>query len=153
VKYDIFGNVVWAEVSCCVKKSFSFSGLTAYSEPDSIPSGDDAGLNLQTTYQHNYFTGLVENETTDGQQTDYEYDQALRLKKVTLPTLAFAVTQFDQDSNGNDLLTYLSQTTYDDQGTQKVITSRQWFDGAGRVLRAGTGAGKAPNSYDMTAKG
>src|SRR5262249_9527644 len=72
-KYDIFGNVVWAEVSCCVKKSFSFSSVTAYSEPDSVTSGSGAtgSLNLQTTYQYDYFTGLVENETTDGQTTSY----------------------------------------------------------------------------------
>src|SRR6266511_3890636 len=31
------------------------------------------------------------------------------------------------------------------------MTIRVWSDGAGRVLRAGTGAGSAPNSYDMTA--
>src|SRR6266540_3444959 len=108
-KYDIFGNVVQAEVSCCVKKSFSFSGLTAYSEPDSATSGSGVtgSLNLQTNYQYNYFTGLVVNETNpDGQQTAYEYDLALRLKKVTLPTLTFAVTQFDKDGNGNDLLSY-----------------------------------------------
>jgi len=153
-KYDIFGNVVWAEVSCCVKKSFSFSSLTAYSEPDSVTSGSGAtgSLNLQTTYQHNYFTGLVENESTDGQQITYVYDKALRLNSVTAPTNAVTLTQFDQDGNGNDLLTYLSQTTYDDQGTSKVITSRQWFDGAGRVIRAGTGPGSVPtSSYDMTA--
>jgi hypothetical protein len=105
-KYDIFGNVVLAEVSCCVKKSFSFSGLTAYSEPDSIQSGGATGLNLQTTYQYNYFTGLVKNETMDGQQTTYDYDKALRLNNVTSPTGAFTVTQFDQDSNLNDLLIY-----------------------------------------------
>jgi len=152
-KYDIFGNVVEAEVSCCVVKSFSFSGATAYSEPDSVTSGDTGGLNLQTTYQHNYFTGLVEQETNpDGLLTTYGYDKALRLNQVTnTATGAVALTQFDQDNYGNDLLTYLSKVTYADQGTQKIITSRQWFDGVGAVIQAGTGAGSAPNSYDMTA--
>jgi len=46
-----------------VVKSFDFSGATAYSEPDSITSGDTGRLESQTTYQHNYFTGLVEQET------------------------------------------------------------------------------------------
>src|SRR5262249_52135802 len=133
-------------------KIFRFSGLTAYSQPDQVQSGDDAGLNLQTNYQYNYVTGLVERETNpDGLLTTYDYDKALRLNKVTNEaTGAVAETKF-QDDNGNDLLTHVSQTTYDDQGTQKVITSRLWFDGAGRVVRAGTGAGSAPDSYDMTA--
>jgi len=152
-KYDIFGNVVEAEVSCCVKKSFSFSEQTAYSEPDSVTSGGDTGLSLQTTYHHNNITGLLENETNpDGVTTDYDYDSALRLTSVTnRNTGAAAETHFDQDNLGNDLLSYISKTSYDDQGTPKVITGRQWFDGAGRVIRAGTGTGGAPNSYDAAA--
>ena len=152
VRYDIFGNVVVAEVSCCVLKSFGFSGGTAYSQPDSVRSGGATGLNLETTYQYNYFTGLLVNKTNpDGLLTAYEYDRALRLKKVTSPTGAVTVTQFEQDGAGNDLLAYISQTTYDDQGSPRVITGKQWFDGSGRVVRAGTGAGDAPDSYDMTA--
>jgi RHS repeat-associated protein len=153
VRYDIFGNVVEAEVSCCVKKSFSFSEQTAYSEPDSVTSGGDTGLSLQTSYHHNYFTGLVEYETNpDRVQTTYVYDSALRLESVTNEaTHAVAETKFERDTAGNDLLSYISKTSYDDQGTPKVITGRQWFDGAGRVIRAGTGTGGAPNSYDATA--
>src|SRR5262249_35448827 len=151
--YDVFGNVVWAEVSCCVKKSFSFSGMTAYSEPDSVTSGDTGGLNLQTSYKYNYFTGLVERETnSDGVWTDYGYDKALRLNTVATQIGVMAVTQFDQDVNENDLLTYKSQTTYDDQGTARVITGKQWFDGSGRVVREGTGTGDVPDGYDMTAR-
>jgi RHS repeat-associated protein len=152
VNYDIFGNVVEAELSCCVKKFFGFSVLTAYSQPDSVRSGGDTGLSLETTYQYNNFTGLLRNETNpDGQQTDYEYDSALRLIRVTAPTGAVTETHFDQDGNGNDQLTYFSQTIYDDQGTERRITGKRWFDGAGRVIRAGTGVGSAPDNYDMTA--
>jgi len=152
LKFDIFGNVVEAEVSCCSVKSFNFSSATAYSQPDSIQSGGATGLNLKTAYQYNYFTGLVDNETNpDGQLTSYKYDNALRLNTVTAPTEAVTMTQFEQDANGNDLLTYISKTSYDDQGTPRVITSKQWFDGSGQVVRAGAGTGDAPDSYDMTA--
>jgi RHS repeat-associated protein len=152
-KYDIFGNVVQAEVSCCVLKSFNFSVLTWYSEPDSVISGGAGGLNLQTSYQYYDISGLLKSETNpDTVTTAYDYDSALRLTSVTNATTnATTVTQFDQDTVGNDLLSYFSKTSYDDQGTQKVITGRQWFDGAGRVIRAGTGTGGAPNSYDATA--
>jgi RHS repeat-associated protein len=152
VRYDIFGNVVEADMNCCVKKFFGFSGQTAYSQPDWVRSGPDTGLHLQTAYQHNYFTGLLENETNpDGWATTYEYDRGLRLNKVTAPTGAVTETRFEQDGNGNDLLAYISQTRYDDQGTLKVITSKQWFDGSGRVVKAGTGTGDAPDNFDMTA--
>ena len=80
-----------------------------------------------------------------------EYDKALRLKRVTNEaTGAEAETKF-QDDNGNDLLTHVSKASYDDRGAQKIITGKQWFDGAGQVIRAGTGTGDAPDSYDMTA--
>lgn len=61
------------------------------------------------------------------------------------------MTRVAQDSYGNDLLTHINQRIYDDRGTQKIITSKQWFDGLGRVIMAGTGTGAAPDSYDMTA--
>jgi RHS repeat-associated protein len=151
-KYDIFGNVIEAELSCCVVKSHSFSGATAYSEPDSTRSGAATGLNLETTYQYNYFTGLVDNETNpDGLLTTYEYDKAFRLKKVTAPTGAVTETQFVQDANENDLSAYVSKVSYDDRGTPREITNKHWFDGAGQLIRAGTGTGEAPDSYDMTA--
>ena len=154
VKYDIFGNLVWAELSCCVKKFIGFSPLTAYSQPDWVRSGPDSQteLNLRTNYEYNFFTGLVKKERNpDGLLTSYEYDSALRLKQVTLPTGAEVKTSFERDDNENDLLTYISRTSYDDQGTTKVITRKQWFDGSWRGVRTGTGTGDAPNSYDMTA--
>ena len=154
VRYDIFGNVVEAEMSCCVKKYFGFSVQTYYSQPEWVRSGPDSEteLNLKTDYRYNNFTGRVEEETNpDGWPTTYEYDEALRLKRVTNEaTGAVAETKF-QDDNGNDLLTHVSKAIYDDQGTQRIITGKQWFDGSGRVVRAGTGTGDSPDSYDMTA--
>jgi RHS repeat-associated protein len=152
VRYDIFGNVIEAEVNCCAAKSFGFSGLTAYSQPDWVRSGPETGLNLETNYQYNYFTGLVVNETDpDGLLTSYEYDGALRPKAVNAPTGAVTVTQVVQDGNGNDQLAYVSQARYEDQGTSKVITRKRWVDGSGRPIREGLGTGDVPDSYDMTA--
>jgi RHS repeat-associated protein len=132
--------------------------VTAYSNPDWVRSGYENELNLQTNYDYNFFTGLVENETNpDDIRTHYDYDNALRLNQVILHAglqqdlQVVETTKFDQDPNGNDLLTYISQTSYADQGTTKVITGKQWFDGSGRVMRAGTGTGGAPGSYDTVA--
>ena len=108
-------------------------------------------MNLQTTYEYNYFTGLVDNERNPDGSRVYGYDNALRLEQVTLPTQAVATTKFERDGNGNDLLTYVSQISYADQGTQRIITGKPWLLGAGRAVRAGTGTGDAPDSYQMTA--
>jgi RHS repeat-associated protein len=153
VRYDIFGNMVEAELSCCEVKTFSFSSATAYAQPDSIRSGEEAGLSLVTTYQYNYFTGLLENGTNpDGLLTVYGYDDAFRLKQVTdTATGVVSLTEFERDGNGNDLLSYISRTSYDDGGETVVVTGKQWLDGSMRVTRAGTGTGAAPDSYDMAA--
>jgi hypothetical protein len=72
------------------------------------------------------------------------------VKTINSATGASTLTQFDKDSNQNDLLSYFQRVTYleADGITTKTITSRSWFDGAGRVLRAGTAAGSSPTSYD-----
>src|ERR1044072_2306054 len=79
----------------------------------------------------------------------YEYDSAFRVKQVTdNSTLAKIETRIDQDSFGNDQLSAFTRSTYND-GAQKVVTSRSWFDGTGRIIRSGIGSGPSPVNYDM----
>ncbi len=149
-KYDIFGNIVEADVSCCVVKAFGFSNATYYSQPDWARDGNAAGPNLTTSYLYNFNTGLVTRVTDpDGLQTNFQYDSAWRLSQVTAPSGAFTTTAFDKDSNLNDQLAYSEKANYTDTGgVSKIITTKSWFDGAGRTIRSGTGAGSSPSSYD-----
>jgi RHS repeat-associated protein len=150
-KYDLFGNAVEVDVSCCAVKAFTFSGSNYYSQPTSVRDGSTSGPNLTTQYQYNFNTGLATQASDpDGLNTTFQYDNAWRLLTVTAPTGATTTTQFDKDSNLNDQLAYKEQVTYTD-GVTKTITTRSWFDGAGRVLRSGTGAGSSPASYDAVA--
>jgi YD repeat-containing protein len=82
-----------------------------------------------------------------GESMDGRNDSAWRLQTVTAPSGAVTTTQPDRDGNGNDQLAYSEQVSYTENGINKVITSKSWFDGAGRVLRSGSGAGSAPASY------
>ncbi|MGH9898008.1 MAG: RHS repeat domain-containing protein, partial [Pyrinomonadaceae bacterium] len=133
-RYDIFGNVIRAEVSCCSLKEFGFSSLTAFSQPDITKDGG-GGLNLTTNINYDFFTGLVTSQTNaDGLVTRYEYDEALRLERVISPTGAETTTRVARDGNGNDQLQYVAQTSYAESGESRTITTRSWFDGAGRVL-------------------
>jgi RHS repeat-associated protein len=151
IKYDIFGNTVEATVSCCNLKQAAFSQTHWFSQPDSTTDGNAAASpHLTTSYQYDFHTGLVKQVTApNGTFVTYDYDTALRLEKVTSPTLATNVTNVDKDSLGNDQLSYFQRVTYND-AVEKKITSRSWFDGAGHVLRAGTGEYTNPTSYDMT---
>ena len=154
-KYDIFGNAVEADVSCCQVKTYHFAGSAAghyYSQPDWVRDGNALGPNLTTGFQYNFNTGLVTQVTNpDGLNTTYQYDSAWRLLKVTSPTASSVTTQPDRDTNGNDQLAYSEQLSYKDGSTIKVINNKVWMDGAGRVLRSGVGAGSAPASFDAVA--
>jgi RHS repeat-associated protein len=154
-KYDIFGNVVEADVSCCMAKTYHFAGNATghyYSQPDWVRDGSAMGPSLTTSFQYNFNTGLVTQMTNpDGLNTTYEYDSAWRVLKVISPTAASVTTQPDRDSNGNDQLAYSEQLGYKDGSTTKVINNKIWIDGAGHVLRSGTGAGISPSSFDTVA--
>jgi RHS repeat-associated protein len=152
-QYDIFGNVRRAEVSCCNSKNFSYSDATThYSQPDSVTDGTPNVIPfLTTSFIYDFNTSLV-TSTTDPQNrtTSFSYDSAWRLDAVTVPQSAFTTTtRFDKDANNNDLLAYSQKVSYTDtDGIAKTITSKNWFDGAGRVIRAGTGQGSTPTSFD-----
>jgi hypothetical protein len=152
-KFDIFGNVVEADVSCCQVKTFSFSLTpTWYSQPDTVTNGR-IGVTpfLTTAYSYDFNTGLVTQMTDpDNGITGYQYDTAWRLLTVSTPTGAVATTTPDR-TNGNDQLSYSQSVTYTEGQSSKTITTRSWFDGAGRMLRRGAVAGASPTIYDAVA--
>lgn len=152
-KFDIFGNVVEADVSCCQVKTFAFSlNTTWYSQPDTVTNGR-IGVTpyLSTSYSYDFNTGLVTQMTDpDNGITGYQYDAAWRLLTVSTPTGAQVTTTLDR-TNGNDQLSYAESITYPEGLSSKTITKRSWFDGAGRELRRGAGAGASPTTYDAVA--
>jgi hypothetical protein len=76
-KYDIFGNAVEADVSCCTVKAWTFGSSNYYSQPLSARDGSVAGPNLTTSYAYDFNTGLVTQVTDqDGLDTDFDYDNA-----------------------------------------------------------------------------
>lgn len=153
-KYDIFGNLVEAQVSCCAVKTATFGtsggSVTSYSQPLSTTDGREGTIPfLKTSYIYDQYTSLIQSVTDpDGLPTNFFYDSALRLDMVQSPTGATTVTRFDK-SGGTDTLSYFQRVSYvDADNIQKTITSRSWFDGAGRTLRSGVGQGSSPSSYD-----
>jgi RHS repeat-associated protein len=152
-KFDIFGNAVNADVSCCQVKNFAFNSSNYWSQRVSTTDGT-AGVVpfLTTNYQYDFSTGLV-TQTTDPSNltTSFGYDGALRVLTVTAPSGAVTTTTPDRDANGNDQLAYSQQISYTENASNKVITNKSWFNGAGNVLRSGIGAGSAPTSFDTVA--
>jgi RHS repeat-associated protein len=149
--YDIFGNVLNAQVDCCMSKSYTYtSSPMFYSAPATETDGSDPSLMSSFSYFFHTSKGMSVTDPTNN-PTSYLYDAAWRLQTTTLPTQANIISDFDSDSNGNDLLSYTSQTKYNEpDGTPKTLASRSWFDGAGHTIRNGSAPG-VQSAYDVTA--
>src|SRR5258705_12712855 len=77
-KYDIFGNVVKAQVSCCQEKDLTISQDTSYSLVDSEMSGNPNGVHQTTSEDFDFNTSLPTSAIdAGGLVTNIGYDAAL----------------------------------------------------------------------------
>jgi RHS repeat-associated protein len=128
--YDVFGNVLTAQVNCCQQKQLNYSSTTHYAYPDSVVSGPSGSGNPQLTKSatYNSYTGAVATLTDEnGQVTSYSYDLMGRLTTVTRPDSSQLTTSYDDT---NKIVT--STTPVDSShSTQRLIG----FDGLGRAVK------------------
>ena len=130
-KYDIFGNVVKAQVSCCQEKDFTRTDMTYWSQPDSVTSGDINGVHETTSADYDFNTSLpISGTNAMGLTTTMGYNAAFQPSTTTLPTGVTA-----SGSMNYATLTASSTTTYDDGGTQKTLTTTTLFDGWGQTIQ------------------
>ncbi|HJQ24948.1 MAG TPA: RHS repeat-associated core domain-containing protein [Blastocatellia bacterium] len=153
-QYDIFGNLIKAEVGCCSLKQAAFSYTPMYySAPDSATDGPAGVPNLTTQYGYDFNTSFVKSVTDPNSLiTSYTPDAAMRVQTVSYPSGATLDTRYNDQAYTKDGLAYRSTLTYMDgtDGTiQRVQIGQQWLDGAGRVVRSGSAAGPTVTSYDV----
>jgi RHS repeat-associated protein len=152
--YDMLGNVVVAQLSCCQQKLLTYvggAGTNHFAAPTSIQSG--ASPTLTESYGYDPSTGLVTSYTDNNQRiTNYDYFAGtLASKKVTLPTQAHqdfsydyinvtsTVTSFDANSvqvgQQQTFLNGLGQTKTVKQWAGSTAFDRvdQQYDAVGRV--------------------
>ncbi|MEK6304510.1 MAG: RHS repeat-associated core domain-containing protein [Acidobacteriota bacterium] len=144
-KYDIFGNVVKAQVSCCQEKDLTNTDATYWSQPDSVTSGDPNGVHTTTSTDYDFNTSLPTlHANAAGLETTIGYNAALQASSVTLPTGANANANFSYAT-----LSSTSTQTYDDLGTPRTLTSTTQYDGWGRVIYTVAPTGAQVNAtYD-----
>jgi RHS repeat-associated protein len=136
--YDMLGNVVVAQLSCCQQKLFTYVGGTStnhFAVPMTIQSGTSPSLTESYGYDVN--TSLTTSYTDQNQRmTNYDYfPGTLASKKVTLPTAAHqdffydyvnlttTVTSYDLNSvQVGQQQTYLN-------GLGQAKTVKQWAGG------------------------
>jgi len=87
--YDVFGNVVKADVDCCQSKQWSFSATTKYAYPDSVTSGASGGPQTTSSFTYDAYTGLLAtSKDANNQVTSYGYDDMKRQLLLTRPDQA-----------------------------------------------------------------
>src|SRR5262249_23734832 len=124
-KYDKFGNLLKAQVSCCNQKTFVYTQNTYWSQPEQLITGDTAGLNLTEYASYNFNNGTVANETSPNNQTTLiSYDGFGRPTNITLPTGASGVLGYNIWGS-----TSSSSLTFSDGGVNKTVTQSVVFDG------------------------
>jgi RHS repeat-associated protein len=143
-KYDIFGNVVTAQVSCCNSKSFTCTETNCWGVPEQETDGSGS---TQTTSSnvYDFNTSAVMSQTDPNNvQVSYNYDQFLRPTQMSLPTGATITTTY------NDAAMSVSKSvSYYDGLVNKTLTTTQVYDGWLRVLQAlDAGGGQVNTSYD-----
>jgi hypothetical protein len=98
-KFDIFGNVVKAQLSCCQERDLTNTDATYWSQPESEMSGDPNGVHLTTSTDYDFNTSLPTSATdAAGLITNIGYNATLQVSSVTLPTGATAQKNVDYAS-------------------------------------------------------
>ncbi|MGC1686542.1 MAG: RHS repeat-associated core domain-containing protein, partial [Candidatus Acidiferrales bacterium] len=96
--YDVFGNLVQADLDCCESKSWSYAATTQYGYPASDTCGATGGPQVTTSYTYNTYTGQMATKVDPNNQTwSYAYDTMRRPTTTTRPDQTQITTSY-QDS-------------------------------------------------------
>jgi RHS repeat-associated protein len=126
--YDIFGNLVQADLDCCQSKTWTYSATTQYAFPDSITRGSTPGTQLTTSTTYNAPNGSVATSTDEnGKITSYAYDSMGRILSVTRPDTTQITYTYDDAHNAVSVSTPI-------QGTSARQT-KSTYDGLGRTVK------------------
>ena len=89
--YDVDGNLVTTQPACCGETDFGYTLETQFAYPVTVSRGspESSVVRVTTCASYDFNTGLqVSTTDANGRKTSFDYDAALRTKKVTLPTAA-----------------------------------------------------------------
>ena len=144
--FDIFGNLVERQLSCCNVKTITFTDQNAYALPEEVTEGS-GGAQTATATSYDFNTSLVM-DTTDPNGLITEIttrDELLRPTLITYPTGATASASYDDDDQ-----TVSQSVSYDDGGTQRTVEGSTVYDGLGRVIQqVDANGGQVNTAYDV----
>ena len=135
-KYDLYGNVVKAQVSCCLEKDLTNGDPDYWAQFENETSGDPNGVHQTTSTDYDFNTSLPTSKTdAGGLTTNIGYDAALNPSSVTLPTGATASGGYDYATlSSSTYVEYTDGTDIWGEPITKTLTTSQTHDGWGRVI-------------------
>lgn len=134
-KYDIFGNVVKAQVSCCQEKDLTISPDTHFSTVDSEMSGNPTGVHQTTSEDFDFNTSLPTSAVdAGGLATSFGYDAALNPTSMALPTGASANAGYSYDNLSSSKTVSYSEMVNGETAYRWLISTAN-YDGWGRVIK------------------
>jgi len=145
-KIDVFGATVKEQLSCCNEQTQTATQTYYWSLSEYITKGAAGGMQLTTSRTYDFNTGVT-NHTTDPNNlttTVTTRDAAQRPTLVTTPSLATSGVTYNDST-----LSVTGSKSYDDNGTQKTITTTTDYDGWGRVIhQTNRHGGQVNTTYD-----
>ncbi len=143
--YDIFGNLVQADMSCCQKKTWNYSATTEYAYPDSVVSGSSGGTQLTTSATYNLSSGTVATSTDENAKvTSYTYDTMNRPLTLKRPDGTQLTYTYDDAGNSQTLSEPI-------QGTA-AMDRKSVYDGLGRTTKVSTFVYCSPLKLDTSVR-
>ncbi|MEW6128915.1 MAG: RHS repeat-associated core domain-containing protein [Acidobacteriota bacterium] len=129
--YDMFGNRVKEQISCCNEKSYTFGQNTYWSKAEQATRGNTSGIYLTDAMSYSFNSGNLQTNTDpNGQITAYSYGSGNLLTGTTSPTGATNSTSY----NGWGLPSSTTQQ-YVEGGVTKTITTSTVYDGWGQAIQ------------------
>jgi hypothetical protein len=132
--YDLVGNLITADLSCCNQRHWSFSSATQYAFADSVVSGNSNGPQLTTSATYYLPTGQLKTVTDEnGQVTTYTYSDPGHLDRLTDVRRPDGI-HFTNAYDDLNLKTTVTQPIQGLDAVQKIMA----YDGLGRALTSTT---------------
>ena len=144
-KIDVFGASVKEQLACCNEQTETATQTYYWALPEYITKGAAGGAQVTTGRGYDFNTSFARSTVDpNGFTTSTTPDAALRPATVSMPTGATSTVSYNDGA-----LSVSGSKVYDDNGTQKTITTTTDYDGWGRVIhQTNRHGGQVNTTYD-----